>query len=169
MNLKDIVLKQAPLEEFVQMHSTWYHSPSIIHQVNPARITQTITFPDYHSMLMQFLGDARADRVSVNKKGKWLKFYARRLLAREIQEIARIAGADSKKQEHIELYFKERPYDQAFVKLKFADIADQLVCYYLFFPSNLADWYTWQERPALLKPNVYALLRHDELPRATHD
>lgn len=166
MNLNDIVLMQVLPEEFMQIYFSWYSSAPNLNQVNLAKIVTSIAFPDYQTLLARFLGDTRADKLSVNDTGKWKRYYSRKIRGQDKRDIERIARADRIKRGNIELYFKEYPYARTDVKLTFAEYPAGIACYDLFFPSDLAGWFTWQETPNLQKQRTCAILAPNEMPGA---
>ena len=142
MKLSDIRLEQVTEGEFAKMRNFWYCkylNSNSSNDFNYARISAPIVSKDYDTLLREFLMNRHRDRISVNDRGNWRKFYARKMEESNIQEIAKIAVNDRIKKGHLELYFKTESWDRDDVKIKFLERDNLIISYDMRFPISCID------------------------------
>ncbi len=151
--LNRIVLSQISRPQFAEFRTGWYGSPGEKGTMVPIEIRKPMQAPSYRNILEQFMDSPHADVVSVNDRGKWRQYRWRNILPEDIKEICRIASEDGRKLGHLELYFDKQPNGyrrkqfRDLVKIKCAEVDEQVVGYEIMMCPAHARLFTWQSRP----------------------
>ncbi|MEK6967072.1 MAG: hypothetical protein AABX51_00400 [Nanoarchaeota archaeon] len=152
MNLRDICLEQITREEIEQLHRLWYPTNMKHCVLNPFRILTPFNSSSYIHLLEDFVYTQYSDRVSVNNKGKWFKYYTRKMCQADLVEAVQIAQSDCYGQGHLELGFIPERFGEP-IKIKFAEIGGLIWGYDLLFPMEYSYLFSWASQPILRLPD----------------
>jgi hypothetical protein len=157
MDLKKILLEQITDTEFKRLRSFWFKKTRPSEDFDFARIIKPLTAENYDVLLEEFVVNAYSDKVSVNKVGKWIRYYTRNITPANIQEIAEIASADRFKKGHLELYFKVAAFEEEHLRICFAEINSLIVGYHIQARRQHYNLFSWTKQPQLQKKSFYAI------------
>jgi hypothetical protein len=158
MDLSDIVLTSVEEAEFSRIHRSWHIRTNdtditFFH----VRILAPFSYPDYQTLLREFIDCREADRITVNNKGKWERYYKRRIREEELDRIAAIAASDKIKKGHIELYFHRNGRGFLHTKMKFVEHDSRIVSYELICDPLYAGFLSWQTSERPIDNYIYGL------------
>src|SRR3989344_2383171 len=140
MDLSQVVLKQVPKNRLIRIQSYWYRYPKLDNHIHNVEVLNPLVYFSYNKLLCEFACHNDADRISVNNKGKFEKYYLSKLKSGEFDRIVEIARKDKVKVGHLEIYFQINP-DNIYgdVRIRFAEKrAGEIVGYSI---SSLTDDY----------------------------
>ncbi|MFH1376715.1 MAG: hypothetical protein ABIH25_03700 [Candidatus Woesearchaeota archaeon] len=148
MLLSEILLEEIKDEEFSDMYSFWYPFGDNVNSTIYAklRILDPLIYPNYDSLLSDFLDNQFCDSVSFCDKGKWKKCYSDELENEKISAISLIAENDRYKRGHFKLFFKcnpDNPKSKNNVSINFVEIGGLVYSYDINFPVNLVSLFSW--------------------------
>ena len=155
MDLFGICLDQITDEKFEMFRGFWHRRTRDSKNFNYVKIATPLSSSDYRALLEEFLECPYNDKVSVNDRGTWKKYYTRKMRERDISEIAEIAKRDNIKRGHLEFYFKT--YHLANTKIKFVERDGLIIGYEMMFPKLHSELFSWLRKPELLMDESYGL------------
>lgn len=103
MDLTRILLNSITREEFARLHNQWY-SGTNYKQAGGLQIEIPHITHSYEQLVTEFAEHPQATYLSVNNKGKWLRF-SRESIKQDMGAIIHVATEDSIKKGHVELHF----------------------------------------------------------------
>jgi len=157
MLLKRIEIAPATDEEFLEASKFWFPRTFADTRETKLKIIKPITYNNYHSLLMDFLSDEFADRISFFENGRYQKIYTRKLnINIDIDRIANAAEADKVKQNHLELQFHKR-FEFYTACMKIAEINGNIVGYHIHLPPEYYDCFDAKETPEFNAPRLQAI------------
>ena len=160
--LSEIVLTQVTDKSFEELHRLWYSILLTNNQSNDyVKILAPVNSTDYRTLIRDFLDADYSDRISVNNRGIWQKYYKRRTNKRDVNEISKIAKADGIKKGHLEFYFKKNRYSKEQTKIKFIELEGRIIGYEMLFSRTHAELFNLEGRFEFKWDKIYGLWSPD--------
>ena len=90
-----------------KLYSEWFSEKENYGNKNYFEIIKPMKFPNYKTLIKEFIKYELGDLVSINNNGKWNKRFKRHVWKKEIEELSKIAEEDTFLRGPLELYFSE--------------------------------------------------------------
>lgn len=143
MDTKSIVLEQVTLEQFRLLEKFWGDKRTARPDQIYARVRNPITAEYYDELFRDLLQTPRADRLSLLHRSQWLRCFTKNKFDPErIREMARIARADTRKINFLELSFYKKGHRLAPPVIEFSEHEGMIVGYKVRVPGNQKELFT---------------------------
>ena len=158
MNLKDIHLKVVDEREFAILRNLHGIKEKKDRSIGTVRITRPLVYQHHEELLISFLEHQYADKISFFNEG-CNKIPVGLLRAGGKRQIGVVVGNvenDRERPGYIELYFK-RPYANAYTRISFRRICEEVVGYTLVSSVDHYPWFSWENFHRLDDPAFFAV------------
>lgn len=160
MYTKDIVLEEVTLREFEQMERFWRKNIVKPGRERYARILNPLQDLNYERLLSRAIIHSLNVEICVNDHGKWRKSYKRACNQKVLQRFARIAAADERHRNYLEVKLLAEEglaanwWNKAVIG--FVGYQGKIIGYDMVVPPVLQSQFTWRfsSEPAV---KVYGL------------
>ena len=155
MELSDITFGNITDNDYNDACVYWYRKTHTNKQGDGRFSIITPFVSDSYERLIEWFMDKHLGfRVSVNKNGRWIKFYKNAINNDAINEISNIARNDLFDGCNFELYFKLGNYEirrPEVCKLKFAKRDESIIAYHVIFMNIHAQLFSFNENTEPVK------------------
>lgn len=142
---KDFILEEVTLEEFEKMERFWSKHIKKPDRERYARVVNPIHDTEYERLLRRMMVHPLDVEVYVHDHGQWRKTYKRRCTETVIQDFARIAAADQRHRNYLEVKLCEEWNQQDWwnkAVLEFVEYRGRIIGYDVIVPRLLQSQFT---------------------------
>lgn len=131
MDLKEIVLRQISTSEFRSIQEKWLGQSRSKANIAPARIVEPLVFPDYRSLIEDFISDEHAKELSVRSSEGWERYYRKQVKPDVLNRVCRLAEENTDFIGPIDLSFNFSGINSHNTQIGFTWYNGKVVSYYL--------------------------------------
>ena len=143
MDTTSIVLEQVTLEQFRLLEKFWGDNRIARKDQIYARVQNPITAEYYEDLFRDLLRTPGVDRLSLLHKSQWLRCFTKNGFDPErVREMARIARADGRKINFLEVSLYKKGHRLAPPVIEFSEHEGRIVGYKVRVPGNQRELFT---------------------------